>query len=232
MHSNSSIRLSILATIIVVLYSCATGPLFSRADKEFEAGLSKFNSGRYEEAIPHFSRAAELDPEYVEAYLYLGRSYVSLQRWIDAVPPLRTAYRLSPSETRKEAGNLLLDALLGAAVSEFSSGNFRTSISYLRDGLALEPGSERVKSELMKSLLALGEKSINEGNFQEAISVYEEVLDLFPTNLEAYLGLGKAYFQNGDYNKAVEAVKNVIGVDPNNEKAMFLLRQILRMERS
>lgn len=222
---------SLLAVVMVILVSlmgaCAGVPLFSGAGHEFDLGLAKFNAGKYEEAIPHFTKATELDTEYAKAYLYLGRCYLSLQRWTEAVTPLRTAYRLSPTETRKEALELLFDALMGAAGREFKLGNFRNSISYLKEGLTLAPGSEKAKTELVRSLMAQGGKFLSEGNIQEALSLYREVLDWFPNHFDAYLGMAKAYFKSADYSKAIEAAKKALGIHPGSEEAMALIRQLL-----
>jgi len=81
--------------------------------------------GNDEKAIPRFEKATELEPEYSKAYLYLGRSYLNLSKWIEAVPPLRTAYSLSPNETKKEMVNILLDALIGGALAEEDRSIFK-----------------------------------------------------------------------------------------------------------
>ncbi|MBZ0157422.1 MAG: tetratricopeptide repeat protein [Alphaproteobacteria bacterium] len=107
-------KAAVLFVLISLLVSCA-GFRISGAKSEFQEGLSLFNRGQYEAAIPHFQKATELDPDLGQAYLYLGRSYLSLRRWSQAITPLRTALRLSPEETRREISNLLIDALLGAA---------------------------------------------------------------------------------------------------------------------
>lgn len=71
-----------------------------------------FNRGKYEEAIPHFEKATEFDPEFGRPYLYIGGSYVNLGKWQEAISPLRTAYRLAPEETKKEIAEILMDLLL------------------------------------------------------------------------------------------------------------------------
>lgn len=97
--------------MLAALASCAA--LRDRtARAEFDEGLSLFNRGRYAEAAGHFEKATELAPEFGDAYLYLGRSYLNLGRWSEAVPPLRTAYRLSPDETRAQIADIILDVLL------------------------------------------------------------------------------------------------------------------------
>jgi len=217
----------VFVILVSVINSCAGIPFFSGARQEFEQGLAKFNVGKYEEAIPHFSKATELDSEYAEAYLYLGRSYLSLQRWSEAIPPLRTAYRLSPGETRKEALNLLFDAVMGAAGHEFRNGNFRSSVEYLKEAIKLAPSSGRAKTELMKSLMALGGKSISDGNLKDAISAYKDILELSPNYFDAYLGIAKAFFKSGDYERALEAAKKALELHPSSDEAMSLIRQLL-----
>jgi tetratricopeptide (TPR) repeat protein len=82
------------------------------AQSEFDIGLSLFNVGKYEESIPHFQHATELNPEFGKAYLYLGRTYLDLGRWHEAIIPMRTALRLSPEETKKEIADIFMDFLL------------------------------------------------------------------------------------------------------------------------
>lgn len=81
----------------------------------FERGLALFDQGRFDDAIPYFRRATAEDPEFGEAFLYLGRAYLNTRRWRDAIQPLRAAYRLAPAETKDEVFNFLLDALFAAA---------------------------------------------------------------------------------------------------------------------
>lgn len=103
--------LSILLASSIVL-ACAGLGAKDPAQAEFDLGLSLFNRGKFEEAVPHFERATEQRPDFGEAYLYLGRSYVSLGRWAEALYPLRTAYRLAPEKTKGEVMEIILDLLI------------------------------------------------------------------------------------------------------------------------
>ena len=47
-----------------VLCSCAGLFIGLDAQREFEKGLALFNAGNYEQAVPHFVKATELEPEY------------------------------------------------------------------------------------------------------------------------------------------------------------------------
>lgn len=210
-----------------VMASCAGIPFLSGAKQEFEQGLALFNTGKYEQAIPYFSKAAELDPNYVQAYIYLGRSYISLGRWGEAIGPLRTAYRLSPTETRKEATSFLSDALVGAGIQSFRNGDYKTAVEHLKEGLTLDQGSAKIKDELVKAWTAYGGKLFTQGNFGEAISAFEQALQLSPGSLDAYIGLAKSFFKNGDFDKALQAARKALSLDPGSEELKKLLLQIL-----
>jgi tetratricopeptide (TPR) repeat protein len=104
----------VLFSIVCLLsiFSCAGVETKSPAQAEFETGLSFFNRGSYANAVPHFEKATELNPEFGQAYLYLGRTYMNLGRWREALYPLRTAMRLSPEESREEIADIIMDILL------------------------------------------------------------------------------------------------------------------------
>jgi tetratricopeptide (TPR) repeat protein len=114
-------RALILTFVVTVFGGCATMREFKAANS-FEEGLSLFNQGRFEEAIPYFERATRENPNFAEAYFYLGRSHVSLSRWRSAIQPLRTAFRLAPREAQGEIMTLLIDAAFAAALNDFQLG--------------------------------------------------------------------------------------------------------------
>lgn len=105
-----------LGLILLVGSSCSTGWLFNEGQANFDMGMARFNHGDFEGAIPYFQSATLDNPNFGQAYLYLGRSYLSLRRWREAVQPLRTAYRLAPQDTQQEIFNLMMDAVLAAAM--------------------------------------------------------------------------------------------------------------------
>jgi tetratricopeptide (TPR) repeat protein len=121
--TNRAIVLLLAATIF--LSSCATFGRFNPAYESFDRGLALFNQGHFAEAVPHFERATQQNPEFGEAYFYLGRAYVSQSKWRAAIPPLRTAFRLSPRAAQQEIINLIMDATFAAALNDFNLGGER-----------------------------------------------------------------------------------------------------------
>lgn len=211
--------------LFCLLISCA-GLWIRSATDEFEQGMAFFNQGNYENAVPHFRKAAELDPNFGKAYLYLGRSYLNLRKWGEAIPALRTAFRLAPDEFRKEVLNMLVDALLGAADSQFKKGNFLESINYLKEGLSLDPQSIQIKNELNSTLIDFGNHLISLGNIKDAIATFSEAVELSPENTDALVGLARALLRNGDFLSAAEAVQKALAIDSENKAANTLFREI------
>ncbi|MDP2107371.1 MAG: tetratricopeptide repeat protein, partial [Desulfobulbaceae bacterium] len=170
--------------------------------------------------VPHFLKATELDPEFDQAYLYLGRSYLSLGRWGDAVQPLRTAYRLAPAETQKEIGSILFDALLSTAVGDLKKGEFLPAIEHLREGLALNPSSPQAKNELAGAFVGYGGALLRDGRVTDAISAFQQALGVAPGSLDAYLGLAKAFMSQGEPVKAKEAADSAIRIAPGKSRTL------------
>jgi Flp pilus assembly protein TadD len=221
-------RLLSLFTAAVLLSSCATLGIFSGAQYEFDQGLALFNRTRYEEAIPRFQRATEIDPNFVQAYLYLGRSYVNVRRWRQALPALRTAYRLSPEGTKQEVFNVLIDALFAVATDDFRVGDFNSSIAHLREVLELQPTSTIGREEMVKALIAYGGDLLARGNISQAIAFYTEATRLSPNSFDAVLGLAKATVRNGEFHKAFQALQDAMKLQPGNREAQSLLNELQR----
>ena len=107
----------ILTMALALLSSCATLRSFTPGRDSFEAGMASFNRGQFDSAIEHFRQSTLENPNSAQAFLYLGRSYISAGRWKSAIQPLRTAFRLSPHEAKDEIMNLIVDAVFAAATN-------------------------------------------------------------------------------------------------------------------
>ena len=66
-----------LAFVVTLTSACATLGRFGPGRNSFDRGLSLFNQGRFAESVEHLEDATRQDPEFAEAYLYLGRAYIS-----------------------------------------------------------------------------------------------------------------------------------------------------------
>jgi tetratricopeptide (TPR) repeat protein len=165
-----------IVLILLMCISCAGIIVSGEAQYEFDKGLALFSQGQFAEAIPFFEKAVSLEPDFYQAYLYLGRSQLNLRNYSKALSSLRKAYRLSPEDFKKQVADILIDALLGAAFSELKEGNFLTSLSYIREILSTEPKSQRIKADLSRVLVAVATELFKSGKVREAIKEYTEAI--------------------------------------------------------
>ncbi len=75
------IAMTFLALAMMFTTSCASLGRFSPGYDSFDRGLALFNQGRFDAAIPYFEDATHENPEFGQAYFYLGRAYVSQSQW-------------------------------------------------------------------------------------------------------------------------------------------------------
>ncbi len=120
-------RCAIVCLVFAMIFSssCTLLGRFDPAYASFDRGLALFNQGHFAESVPYFERATRENPEFGEAYFYLGRAYVSQSKWRAAIAPLRTAFRLAPQDAQQEIVNLILDATFAAALNDLNLGGER-----------------------------------------------------------------------------------------------------------
>jgi tetratricopeptide (TPR) repeat protein len=125
------VKTNTIAAIFLTLVMASSCALVGQGN--FDQGLSLFNQGRFGAAIPYLEDATRENPNSAQAYLYLGRAYLSQSNWRAAIQPLRTAFRLAPAEAQGEIVNLIIDAGFAAALNEFRLGEFFNSPSRSKD---------------------------------------------------------------------------------------------------
>jgi len=170
----NSMQKAIGLILIILLSSCAE--IFHRTSEQaFESGLTLFNSARYGEAAPYFEKAVVADPDFGKAYLYLGRCYLNLGKFREAVQPLRTAFNLEPAQSRNEIINLLLDAFLGAGMTSFRKGDYLDALDMYREAIKLSPNS-------IEAYLGLAKAFAKKGDISNALLSILDAMKIHPDN--------------------------------------------------
>jgi tetratricopeptide (TPR) repeat protein len=180
------------------LTACAHVGVHSDAQVAFEQGLSLFHHGQYAEAIPLLQEATTLDSTFGQAYLYLGRSYLNLGQWGNAIPMLRTAFRLAPEASKHESTQLLLDALLGGATAALKTGGFREAVGLLQEARVPAPLALHILPRLVEAMIEWGAQLLAQGQLRDAIGAFTEATQLALQQVDAYVGLARALWQQGE----------------------------------
>lgn len=182
------------------------------------------------EAVVHFQKATELDPNFdrawsdlAQAHLFLGVYYESP---LDHMPVARRAalraLQLNPSLPEPHGTLGLIDLLYnwdsaGAASELEKEGATRSAMSvlactaHLRDRSGQARGAEEEvrrqlsydpQSEMLIS--ELGCAAYYEHHYEEAVRSYRSAMELDPSSPLPYLGLGRSLTQLGKYREAVD----------------------------
>jgi len=86
----------------------------------------------------------------------------------------------------------------------------------------------RLRRQKSEEAIALAMK----GRWKEAIAVNQSIIEVVPTDVDAYNRLGKAYMELGEFTNAKEAYNNTLELDKNNSIARKNLTRILQLEES
>ena len=98
-----------------------------------------FQKGQYREAIREFQKTLELQPGFVPAYNYLGKSYAILNDYKTAEEAFQKVIQLAP---QIDAGYLNMGIL------HELKGDPSKALFFLQKALMLNPRSEKAKKHL------------------------------------------------------------------------------------
>ncbi|MGR3219068.1 MAG: tetratricopeptide repeat protein [Candidatus Anammoxibacter sp.] len=79
------------------------------------------------------------------------------------------------------------------------------------------------QNEAVNRLLIKAKKLVDEGQVEEAVKLYEEILVALPGQLDVYYKLGRIYYGQGMIEKSIETYKEIIALNPEDAEAHSLL---------
>jgi len=184
-----------------------------------DAALSRETPEAAAGARAHFEKAAELDPNYSDAYTGIARSFTNVLR-MDAATDREETLRRAMSAAKRAVE---LDPLSSRA-------HFALSTVYiLQNEHALSLAEARLAVDLNPSdsvaLHALGNKSDLAGDPEGIgrMEVAQRLDPLDPTTAMRQALLARAYARSGNYPAAIATAHSAIFKQPDNGPAQFML---------
>ena len=122
-----------------------------------------------------------------------------------------------------------VDELLDRASVNLKAGNKEAAMTNLTEALFHELGLAEVTQEACQFSLDLGRADLADGNYREAITLFENVLALDPDNALAHAGISQGYLNLGELEKAENAARKAaqivesMDIDDNSRAEARLL---------
>jgi len=196
----------------------------ARANTHYQQGKQLYNDEAFEAAVEEFRKAVAFDASYEMAYYELGRSFVALKRYVEAIDAYRTSRKLfqqSVSErfaTLQDRRQLWQEQLreLDEAIRQTTQAR---AIRLLQEQQQrIRQNMDRAQGETIDTTvpaflsLALGSAHFRAGQLAEAETEYKACLEADAKAGEAWNNLAVIYMLTdrlADAERAVAAAENV-----------------------
>lgn len=186
-----------------------TAEYYYQLGREYQTGRQE----KPQEAITALEEAIRLDPDYYEAYIYLGSAYQSGvfkgELYPKAIEIYKKAIELRP-ELRKAYGYL--------AILYFNMGEYEKAIELNKKEIELEPKPS--------AYIMLGGSYRLTGRYQEAIEAYQIALTLEPKDRQIrsiHFALGLTYLALNDRAEAIKQCHILEDLESHEGKVLRML---------
>jgi len=223
-------RLKLFLIFGLLVYS--TGPARGQTSAAdwFKLGLETPSP---DAKIRAFEQVVQLDPNYVEAYYYLGLAYKAKARWADAEINLNKAYLKNPYALNNEIKTRIL----------YELGGIYVQLNNLEKAAEALSGAKELANEKIKGRISydLGQVYLRQGNILKALAEFQEGKKLWPQNVKMFdeaiasaegkKTLDEKYNQSVTllvserYEDAINLLTEIVKVDPNFKDAAAKLQE-------
>lgn len=167
-------------------------------------GVYLYDTGRIPEAIEHYQKAAQINPNLYETQYDMGVALAAQGRYDDAIAYYQKALQLKPNYFYAQYS-------LGLALT--ARGRFDEAIENFHKALQFKPDSCEALTRLADALAALG-------RFDEAIENYGRAIRINPAQPETFVHAGMALDRTGRTREAMAQYRAALRLDPNQADAL------------
>jgi protein O-mannosyl-transferase len=197
------------ATLFGNAVAVAPGSAISQDNLAY--GLAE--QGRYAEAIPHYRRALQLDPNFFRAHYHLGRALYEQGQIADAAAQFEKVLQhpLAP-DYESDVRNALGIALI-------REGNVvQAKLEFVR-ALQLKPDAAELHANL-------GSCFATEGDLKHAVIEFRDAARIKPDYAEAHRNLGIALSQLGQSAEALAELETALRLSPGDLRTEHLIQTL------
>lgn len=222
----------------------------ANAERAYSQGVAQLSRDDYTRALPYFEQAADLDPNYAEAWYQAGYSYGALGRYQDALKASKQAAKLRPEWP---------EAFVNIGASNFALGDFKEAAEAYRSAIRLDDDNPEtqyayglslnkinkseeeilayrraiaLKPDHANSLEKLGQAYLKKKRWNEAVNTFNQLL-IYKPESKTFNYLGEGYFELEKFEEALTAFNNAVGYDADFDQARYNLgRTYVKLKRT
>jgi len=184
----------------------------AKARLSFEKAMREFEEYRVPDTLQDLRAATKADPDFAQAFILISRLTTDPAEQAAArTRAKQLAMKVSPGE------QLLIRWLSGAQES-----NYLAAIAAMNDLLAKYPRDQRL------AYLA-GDWLMQQQRYEQAVTVLERAVALFPDYAAALNDLAYGYADTGNFEKAFAAMDRYVALEPDQPNPHDSYGEILRM---
>jgi tetratricopeptide (TPR) repeat protein len=175
----------------------------NKARPKVNLGMVYMNRGEFGTAFPYFTRAAEINRDYFDAWNNAGAAALGLSQWNTAITYLTRATKLDSTSAKSFYG-------LGWAYGEVNEWDKSIACHTRAIALRTNYADAYAKRALMYSNLK---------EWDKAFADYDKAISIDPKIANAYCNRGTTYGINGNTEKAIADFSKAIEFAPDYQDA-------------
>jgi tetratricopeptide (TPR) repeat protein len=200
------------------------GVVGRQAEFYFLRGYSNYKSGKMKDAVTSFKRALQQKPYFVEGIKNLALLYYLQENYEEAVPLLRKALKIRPSDS--EADFYLKKCLAKEGIQENDkkpvlTKNFVDKVK-VKYKYSIKGEIDLVSEIINKQVMA----SLREGNIEDAKNILLRFLEINDAPLLLYYNLSQIHNTLKEYEQALKITDEIIKFTKDFKEAHDLLGEL------
>ncbi len=222
------------------LNSAAVQNKRSAAQSYYSQGLGILSRDDYARAVVYFEKAAEIDPNYAEAWYQAGFCYGMLGKHTDAMRATRQAAKLRPNWA---------ETFVNLGASSYALGQYKDAVEAYRAATKIDDANtdtqyalglsfgklNRTDEEILAykravalkpdhagAIERLGTAYFKQKRYADAIQQFD-TLKTYKPDAKTYNYLGESFYESGKIEESLEAFNNAVNYNPDFDKARYNL---------
>jgi tetratricopeptide (TPR) repeat protein len=178
---------------------------------QFKFGIKAVKEGRFNEALPYFSKATELVPHSSTAWYYRGYALAELGKLDEAITSYDKSIHVKPNKHKAwfNRGNILVRL-----------GRFEEAISSFDKAVQIKPDKHEAWYNRGNALAELS-------RLEEAKCSFDKAIQIEPADYEAYVNRGIVLVKLGSKEEAITSFDKAIQIKPGEYKVWCFRGNIL-----